>query len=679
MRIPSLAGVRRRLFRARVGLAHALLQSAARDEALAGSPAAFPLWLARRRGTRFRGHPGHWHVEEASPDAPRLAVVLHVHYPELVPGILRLLGNLPERFDLFLTDSSGTDAPLPPLDLPLLGRFTRFEVENRGRDILPLVSLVNSGLLDPYDVVLKLHTKKSPWRESHDALDGSGDEWRDTLLQEILGDRSTADRVLAAFDRDPDLGFVVAGDSIAGSEHWGANEAGVADLLRRVELDRTEHLTFPAGSIYWARGFALRALRALRLDAEDFPPERGQDDGTTAHAVERVLGVLATEAGFRIASPEHLGEPAAGEPVRRARVIPFYLPQYHRFPENDRWWGPGFTDWANVAKGKPNFPGHEQPLLPAELGFYDLESDRVRKRQTELATRAGISGFMYYHYWFAGRPLMRMPLERLVESELDQPFSVMWANEDWTRTWDGRADDVLIAQEFESAPANGFIDDVLPLLRDPRYIRVDGAALLAVYRPGAIPDFAAVLADWRERARAAGAGELHVLGVDVGGVFQGYTEEEAERAGLDGLLGFPPHNHRWEWRSQAGSGIVDTFRGRYLEYRGMADAAIDDLRSGRVGPRRSPGVMAGFDNTARRQDTADIWYGANPFTFRRWLRAAVLHAESRPEASPLVFVNAWNEWAESAVLEPTERYGSLYLQAVGSALARPERRPRASG
>jgi lipopolysaccharide biosynthesis protein len=332
-----------------------------------------------------------------------------------------------------------------------------------------------------------------------------------------------------------------------------------------------------------------------------------------------------------------------------------------------------------VAKAKPNFPGHEQPLLPAELGFYDLESDRVRERQAELAKQAGIAGFMYYHYWFAGRPLMRMPVERLMASGLDQPFSVMWANEDWTRTWDGRADDVLIAQEFESAPANDFLDDVLPLLRDPRYIRVDGAALLAVYRPGGIPDFADVLADWRKRARSAGVGELHVLGVDVGGVFQGYTEEEAERAGLDGLLGFPPHNHRWEWRSRAGSGIVDTFRGRFLEYRVMADAAIDDLRSGRVDRRSAPGVMAGFDNTARRQDTGDIWYGANPFTFRRWLRAAIVQAESRPDGTPLVFVNAWNEWAESAVLEPTERYGSLYLQAVSSALGRPESRQETSG
>jgi lipopolysaccharide biosynthesis protein len=348
-------------------------------------------------------------------------------------------------------------------------------------------------------------------------------------------------------------------------------------------------------------------------------------------------------------------------------VVPFYLPQFHPVPENDRWWGPGFTEWTNVTSARPVFQGHAQPRLPSDLGFYDLRLDDVRRAQRDLAASCGLAGFMYYHYWFAGRKLLERPVEQLLAGDVDQPFCLMWANENWTRRWDGREDDVLMAQDYEHVPTSTLIDDLLPFLADPRYLTVAGRKVLAIYRPGQIPDLAAVLEAWRTKARDAGVGELCILDVDVGHEFDG-VDVASGRQGLDGSLGFPPHNHQYVWLPHAHLGVDPRFTGNLLSYRGMADAAIERFAEG-VAPDQHPGVMVTFDNTPRRQWTSDVWYGTNPYTFRRWLAAAVAAVGGRAAEERLVFVNAWNEWAEGAVLEPTDRYGRTYLLAVRDVLA----------
>jgi len=642
--------------------------------------------VQRRSGGRFVGFPEHWRDLVAAADRdrtaadrdrtpaerdapPRVAVVVHVHYPELLPGLVERLHAVPEPFDLVVTVTEGVDVEVDTSALDLVRRVVVLPIENRGRDVLPLVSVVNAGLLDGYDAVLKVHTKRSAWRADHEALQGSGADWRDELLDAVLGDRDQVARVIEAL-RHTDAGMVTSGASIVGAEHWGADEHGVRSLLRRLELeDLVIDLRFPAGSVYWTKGFVLRGLRALRMDRDDFPEERGEIDGTTAHAVERLLGVLTVESGLTVSAVDDL--PARRpEPAVRAELVPFYLPQFHTFPENDAWWGAGFTEWTNVTRAVPDYHGHAQPMLPGALGFYDLHRDEVRAAQTRLARDAGIGAFMYYHYWFAGKRLMDMPLERLAASDTDQRFCVMWANEDWTRTWDGRGDSVLIAQDYDQVPAEDFIDHLLPLLGDPRWFRIRGAAVIAVYRPAHLPDHRATIAEWRRRADAAGVGPLHVLGVDVGAVFDGLDADGIEDSGLDGLMAFPPHNHEWHWKEQGQLGVRPDFAGRILSYRGTADGAISRLRLPEGYGSVAPGVMVGFDNTARRQLAPDVWYGANPFTFRRWLAEAVRSAERVTPDAPVVFLNAWNEWAEGAVLEPTERYGATYLDAVASVGAR---------
>jgi hypothetical protein len=219
-----------------------------------------------------------------------------------------------------------------------------------------------------------------------------------------------------------------------------------------------------------------------------------------------------------------------------------------------------------------------------------------------------------------------------------------------------------MGQHYDEVPASRFIEDIMPILRDPRYMCLDGRPVLAVYRPAQIPDLASVIASWRKTARGGGIGELFVLLVDVEKEFHG-VDEDPSAFGLDGRLGFPPHNVLWDWVPHQHVGAVLGFSGNVLSYRAMVDDAVRKLQAG-LPESYFPGVMVNFDNTARRQSSPDIWYGSNPYTFRRWLASAASAVAQRDLDRRIVFVNAWNEWAEGATLEPSARFGSTYLLAV---------------
>jgi lipopolysaccharide biosynthesis protein len=676
MRKITKAGVRRRLSAAkRVARQQIHDVQAVWTERGPRAPVDFDAWIKRGGGRKNAAFPDVWRSRTDWPfEAPsRVAAVVHVFYPELVHQIVEQLSAIPVGFDLIVTNASGSPVVLDRAALPMARNVVVLDVENHGRDIWPLVQVVNAGLLDPYEIVLKVHTKRSEWREGHGDLGGDGAQWRDELIAGLLGSTENVVAILSAFAQNPDLGVVVGEGSLLGPEFWGSDLSLTQELLLRLELAvDPASLVFPAGSFYWVRAFVLQGLRALNLSAVDFEPEAAQIDGTTAHAVERSIGILAAEAGLKqittaaIAAeaprPEFWSRYAPDAPRSpRVTMVPFYLPQFHPFAENSRWWGEGFTEWTNVTAAEPVYRGHYQPRLPADLGFYDLRLDEVREHQAQLAAAHGVRGFMYYYYWFAGRRLMSVPIERLLEQDVDFPFCVMWANENWTRRWDGRVDDVLIGQDYEAAPAEQFIDDVMPFLLDDRYLRVDGKAVISVYRIAQIPDYESVIATWRQRARDAGVGEVMLLSVDVAREFDGLGDDVLD-AGMDGLLGFPPHNTTWSGVDPVGMDIDKRFLGNILRYGSVVEEA--ERRLSLLKAHEFPGVMVAFDNTARRQWKSDIWHGSNPYTFRRWLSAAAASVADRDESSRVVFINAWNEWAEGAVLEPTDRHGRSYLHAV---------------
>jgi hypothetical protein len=344
------------------------------------------------------------------------------------------------------------------------------------------------------------------------------------------------------------------------------------------------------------------------------------------------------------------------------RLIAFYLPQFHPIPENDRWWGAGFTEWTNVTRGRPMFRGHDQPRRPGELGYYDLRVREVRSRQVELARKHGIHGFCYYYYWFSGRRLLELPLElMLADPDVDFPFCVCWANENWSRRWDGSEHEILMNQEYNPEDAERFMRELAPVLQDRRYMTVDGAPLLLVYRPAIIPRLADLLQRWRRIGEELGIPRLHLCAVQSFGYTSGLED------GFDAMVEFPPH-------SMVISEVTDRIRGLSRKFTGKVYSYSDIVRySLQLGScLRLPvyrGIMTGWDNTARRGSNAHIYEGATPERYEVWLRRLVHYTRKHHAGDRrLIFVNSWNEWAEGAYLEPDERHGYRFLDATARAV-----------
>jgi hypothetical protein len=383
-----------------------------------------------------------------------------------------------------------------------------------------------------------------------------------------------------------------------------------------------------------------------------------------AGATADYLKDLFADAPSRRA-PGYLGPETApsAPPARvRAKAIAFYLPQFHVFPENEAWWGPGFTEWTNATRAVPQFIGHEQPQLPSDLGFYDLRAPGVMQRQVALARLYGIHAFCFHYYWFGGKRLMEAPLESfLAQPDIDFPFCLCWANENWTRRWDGRDDEVLISQEHGPENDLAFIRDLERYLRDPRYLRIDGRPLVVVYRASLLPDAAATVARWREHCRQAGIGEIFVAMVQ-------FDAEDPRPSGFDAAMEFPPHKlaNGFERINGTLDIINPAYRGSVFHYQSIVDSA-------KAWPERGfplvRGVFPGWDNEARRPGKGYTFAFSTPERYRAWLAASVAYAEQHPVAGErLVMINAWNEWAEGAKLEPDSRHGHAYLHATRQAL-----------
>jgi glycosyl transferase family WbsX len=361
------------------------------------------------------------------------------------------------------------------------------------------------------------------------------------------------------------------------------------------------------------------------------------------------MAPLAAKGNKRDASPD-------------VRLIAFYLPQFHPVVENDRWWGTGFTDWRNVVRATPLFEGHYQPRLPGELGFYDLRVDEVRRRQVELARAHGIHGFCYYYYWFNGRRILEHPLERYVaDKSIDFPFCICWANENWSRRWDGGNREVLLVQEHDTASDMKFIRDVIPLFKDPRYIRVNGMPLLVLYRADLLKFPAATAAGWREECEKAGLPGIHLCAA------QTFEVSDPRPLGFDSACEFPPHKHAVGHITQDLRGLPEGFNGWVCDYELVArhslTAPVPDYPLYR-------GLFPSWDNSARKRDQALIFHNADPHRYEYWLRGLVEYTRQNLVGDQrLIFINAWNEWAEGAHLEPDLKYGPAYLEATLRALS----------
>ncbi|MEP6997163.1 MAG: glycoside hydrolase family 99-like domain-containing protein [Betaproteobacteria bacterium] len=349
---------------------------------------------------------------------------------------------------------------------------------------------------------------------------------------------------------------------------------------------------------------------------------------------------------------------------RDVRIIAFYLPQFHPISENDLWWGKDFTEWTNVRKATPNFRGHYQPHIPGELGYYDLRDPGVRERQAALARQYGIHGFCYYYYWFNGKRLLERPLDDMLSSARPEfPFCVCWANENWTRRWDGRDSDILMAQQYSIDDSREFIRSLFPLFRDKRYIRVNGKPLLLIYKANLIPELARTVAMWRDECRNAGIEEIYAVAAMTSG------PGSPSSHGFDAAVEFPPHGHmaelineRLTFTNRLFDGMVFNLRNYVAQLLTMPRPEFKLFRT----------LIPSWDNTPRQQDRGTAFVGSSPELFEYWLEQALHQTCIRHHGDErLIFINAWNEWGEGCHLEPDQRYGRGYLQAIASALAAP--------
>ncbi len=345
---------------------------------------------------------------------------------------------------------------------------------------------------------------------------------------------------------------------------------------------------------------------------------------------------------------------AAGTTVKNMpKALAFYLPQFHPIPENDEWWGRGFTEWTNVTRARPLFPGHYQPHVPSDLGYYDLRLPEVRQAQADLAAASGISGFVYYHYWFHGKRLLERPFDEVLASgSPDFPFALCWANEEWTRNWDAQTGRVLMPQEFSDADDLAHIRWLCTAFADDRYIKIDGRPLMLIYRAQQLPDPKRSADIWRQEAQRLGFPDLYLCWVESWGPPPGGPQA----FGLDASVGFMPFSGEQLYLPLEGT------RGhRLLDYQSAYTA---ELRNATPSWKRFPSVMVGWDNTARRPYGATIFEGATPEAYERWLRLAAESVSTVREEENYLFIVAWNEWAEGNHLEPDQRHGRAFLDAT---------------
>jgi glycosyltransferase involved in cell wall biosynthesis len=350
---------------------------------------------------------------------------------------------------------------------------------------------------------------------------------------------------------------------------------------------------------------------------------------------------------------------------RIARLIAFYLPQYHPIPENDEWWGKGFTEWTNTAKARPMYRGHYQPHVPADLGFYDLRLPEARIAQAEMAREYGIEAFCYYHYWFAGKRILERPFNEVLRTgRPDFPFCLCWANQTWTGVWHGCPDEVLIEQTYPGHDDyRTHFQSLLPAFQDRRYVTVDGKPLFIIYRPGSIPDIRHALDSWRNMAVKAGLAGLHMVAI-----INGKQAWDPQQLGFDAtvLQDLPPlRRDGASWRRP-----LKMLHCLYQEKRGKPTVhnhrrvLLDLLSHEASGIENYPCLLPNWDNTPRSGRNGLVLQGSTPELFRIQMKKSLEITADRSPEHRLVFIKSWNEWAEGNHLEPDLRFGLSYLEVI---------------
>jgi lipopolysaccharide biosynthesis protein len=609
------------------------------------------------------------------------AIHLHLYHEDLLEEICSYVSNLPYGYHVYVSVREGTDTgSLSRRISELLPKAAYVSVEtvpNRGRDIGPLIVQFGERLKQ-YEIVGHIHSKKSP----HSAALAS---WLVNILTLLFGPPGSDGREVAQiFNLLKDGAKIVypeAPISISVDRSgWADNYEHAREILSKYTNYRIEDfpvVEFPHGTMFWARGDRITDFLSLPLKWADFPEEPIAHDGTIAHALERLILIMAGRFNgpcIKLCSRDstedfpHYEEQydfSTDIPVDSPKILAYYLPQFHPTPENDEWHGEGFTEWTKVRSANPLFVDHYQQHIPhPDLGYYLLDSPDVLEKQASMMKKAGVYGQIFYHYWFGGRLILEKPAQMLLDNpQVDMPFCFCWANENWTRKWDGNENEILLAQDYSTQDAVGFIQYLMPFFKDHRYITVEGRPLLFVYRSSSIPDPKGYVNAWSEECKREGLPPPYVVAV----LTRGATDPRD--FGMDAATERVLH----DWTNGGAPDITDSlhfydvFQGRALRYDDVADFYMAQPEEERFRTFRS--IVPIWDNTARYANEAYVVHGSTPEKFQTWLELLLDQSKRGSETGQqMVIVNAWNEWAEGAHLEPDTRYGYAYLNSVGRAL-----------
>ncbi|PCH53537.1 MAG: glycosyl hydrolase [Flavobacteriaceae bacterium] len=363
------------------------------------------------------------------------------------------------------------------------------------------------------------------------------------------------------------------------------------------------------------------------------------------------------------------------------RKIAIYLPQFHPIEENNKWWGEGFTEWTNVVKSKPRFKNHYQPQLPSSLGFYDLRLKESRLLQEKLAKDYNIHGFCYYHYWFNGKRLLNEPIDRKFENKEEKlPFMFCWANENWTRAWNGSEKNILIKQNYSEEDDRNHIKFLLKYFKDERYIKVNGKPVFIVYKPDLFPNIKKTIEIFRNEAKKEGV-ELYICWFERS---IGWNQSDSKGAGFDASIDFQPLSSSYKkfikrreekfskktFLLKKGLSLIKRIKAignkniklnNLVNYKDFVEFDLAQKDEG----KKYPGICPGWDNSSRRTNqNATIFYNNTPELFKKWYEGKCNDFVPFSDEEDFIFINAWNEWAEGNHLEPCEKWEKSFLEVI---------------
>lgn len=620
-------------------------------------------------------------------DAPQVmpgmvAVHLHLSSEQLSGNWLNDLKNIPVEFDLFISRIMGNGSKFDDKSLrsavPLIRKLV---VETVPAQVGAFAALIVQfgGLLSEYDVVAHFHDEV----DGVDNIEGSGYKERVDLL---CGSPANVGQILQLLGGDAKV--VYPADNRAEAAIYrqaGWSDAGnvIAAALEKfsaVDAKAFPGVQFPRAGLFWARVGTIQDFLRLPLKFESFTSQGDVVAGDLlSRSLERLLLVSTTNSdgrNYQLEAPQISHEPreyyepqvdySASIKHDTIKVLAYYLPQFHPTPENDEWHGTGFTEWYKVRSANPLFHGHYQQHVPHEdIGYYHLDGPAKLQQQAEMMQKSGVHGLIFYHYWFTGRMILEKPAQMLLDNQqINMPFCFCWANENWTRRWDGNEAEILLGQVYSKEDARGFIRYLIPFFKDERYIKVDGRPMLHVYRPSSIEHIDEYLAVWREECEREGLKAPYMVAT----LTRGATNPQDH--GMDSAVERVLH----DWTADA---VQDTrsqlhpywpLEGNIINYSEVADHYMGQDLGKDFTLFRS--LVPTWDNTARYGNRA---YVLNHFTtekFQSWMEFLVDYSERNlPEDRRYVVVNAWNEWAEGAHLEPDTRFGYGYLNSIGRALS----------